>query len=176
MTRIVARLPNESEGYRKIRQELLEAEIALRERTVALAALRRELPLDTEIEDYVFERGPADLERDEPIEQVHLSELFTRPDKPLVVYHFMYGEAQTEPCPMCSIWLDGFNGILRQPAGRPCSGRRGSDPGAAGVRAASRLVQAPAAVERVLDVQGRPADADTRWRSASRDQRLQQSG
>ena len=113
MTRIVVRLPNESEGYRKIRQELLEAEIALREQTIALAALRRELPLDTEIEDYVLERGPADLDRNEPIEQVRLSELFTSPDKPLIVYHFMYGGAQMNPCPMCSMWLDGFNGIVR---------------------------------------------------------------
>jgi predicted dithiol-disulfide oxidoreductase (DUF899 family) len=113
MTRIVARLPNESGGYRRVRQELFDAEIALREQTIALAALRRELPLDTEVEDYVFERGPADLDRDEPIEQVRLSELFVSPDRPLIVYHFMYGEAQTEPCPMCSMWLDGFNGIVR---------------------------------------------------------------
>jgi predicted dithiol-disulfide oxidoreductase (DUF899 family) len=113
VTRIVARLPHESDGYRKIRQELLDAEIALREQTIAVAALRRELPLDTVVDDYVFERGPADLDRDEPVEQVHLSELFTDPDKPLIVYHFMYGEAQSQPCPMCSMWLDGFNGIVR---------------------------------------------------------------
>jgi len=27
------------------------------------------------------------------------------------VYHFMYGKAQTSPCPMCTLWIDGFNGI-----------------------------------------------------------------
>jgi predicted dithiol-disulfide oxidoreductase (DUF899 family) len=113
MTRIVARLPDESADYRKIRQELLEAEIALREQTIAVAALRRELPLDTEVEDYLFARGPADLDRDGPVEQVSLSELFVSPDKPLIVYHFMYGAAQTTPCPMCTMWLDGFNGIVR---------------------------------------------------------------
>jgi predicted dithiol-disulfide oxidoreductase (DUF899 family) len=40
-----------------------------------------------------------------------LSELFTAPDRPLIVYHFMYGKAQTEACPMCTQWIDGFNGI-----------------------------------------------------------------
>lgn len=114
----IARLPNESEGYRKIRQKLLDAEIALREQTIAVAALRRELPLDTEVEDYVFERGPADLDRDEPVQQVRLSELFVRPDKPLIVYHFMYGAAQTTPCPMCAMWLDGFDGVVRHVTGR----------------------------------------------------------
>jgi predicted dithiol-disulfide oxidoreductase (DUF899 family) len=40
-----------------------------------------------------------------------LSELFTGPGRPLVIYHLMYGKAQTDPCPMCTQWLDGFNGI-----------------------------------------------------------------
>jgi predicted dithiol-disulfide oxidoreductase (DUF899 family) len=25
----------------------------------------------------------------------------------------MYGKAQTSPCPMCTMWIDGFNGIAR---------------------------------------------------------------
>ncbi len=44
---------------------------------------------------------------------MRLSELFTAPDRALVVYHLMYGKAQTEPCPMCTQWVDGFNGVAR---------------------------------------------------------------
>jgi predicted dithiol-disulfide oxidoreductase (DUF899 family) len=42
---------------------------------------------------------------------VHLRDLFTAPDRPLIVYHLMYGKQQTDPCPMCTQWIDGFNGI-----------------------------------------------------------------
>ena len=44
---------------------------------------------------------------------VQLSELFTAPDRALVVYHFMYGKRQTDACPMCTQWIDGFNGVAR---------------------------------------------------------------
>ena len=37
--------------------------------------------------------------------------LFTQPSDTLIVYHFMFGKAQTEPCPMCTMWIDGFNGV-----------------------------------------------------------------
>src|SRR5207244_2776695 len=32
-------------------------------------------------------------------------------DRSLVIYHFMYGKKQANPCPMCTAWIDGFNGI-----------------------------------------------------------------
>ncbi|MEV8207997.1 DUF899 family protein [Streptomyces sp. NPDC079189] len=38
------------------------------------------------------------------------------PGANLVVYHFMYGKQQTQPCPMCTMWIDGFNGIARHVA------------------------------------------------------------
>jgi len=41
-----------------------------------------------------------------------LNDLFSAPDRSLIVYHLMYGKAQTSPCPMCTMWLDGFNGIV----------------------------------------------------------------
>jgi predicted dithiol-disulfide oxidoreductase (DUF899 family) len=40
-----------------------------------------------------------------------LSSLFTALDRPLLIYHFMYGKKQTKPCPMCTTWIDGFNGM-----------------------------------------------------------------
>ncbi|HEY9437687.1 MAG TPA: DUF899 family protein, partial [Streptomyces sp.] len=49
----------------------------------------------------------------EPVREVTLSGLFTGPGRPLIVYHLMYGKARTEPCPMCTLWIDGFNGAAR---------------------------------------------------------------
>jgi len=105
------RLAHESESYRKAREELREAEIALRDQRERVAALRRQLPLDTDIQDYVFEEGPAELEKEGPFTPVRLSDLFTDPVKPLAVYQYMYGGAQKSPCPLCTLWVDGFNGV-----------------------------------------------------------------
>jgi predicted dithiol-disulfide oxidoreductase (DUF899 family) len=44
---------------------------------------------------------------------VRLSELFTSPERALVVQHVMYGKRQTSPCPMCTLWIDGLNGVVR---------------------------------------------------------------
>jgi predicted dithiol-disulfide oxidoreductase (DUF899 family) len=104
-------LANESENYRKIREELFEAEVALRDQRERVAALRRKLPLDTNVKDYVFQEGPADLDQDGPVTEVRLSELFAKPDEALVVYQYMFGGTQTKPCTMCTLWVDGFNGI-----------------------------------------------------------------
>lgn len=107
------RIATESDEYKKSRDELLEAEIALRGHIERVAALRRQLPLDTAVEDYVFHEGPADLGKDGPITEVRLSQLFTDPGKPLVMYQYMFGGAQKRPCPMCTMWVDGFNGVAR---------------------------------------------------------------
>ena len=105
-------LTNESAEYLAKREELRLAEIEsikLRER---VAELRRQLPEGATIQDYSFEEGPAQLDSgDTPIRKVRLSELFTAPDRSLVIYHLMYGKKQTDPCPMCTLWIDGFNGI-----------------------------------------------------------------
>jgi predicted dithiol-disulfide oxidoreductase (DUF899 family) len=42
---------------------------------------------------------------------VRLSQLFTGPNRSLVIYQLMYGKKQIKPCPMCTAWIDGFNGI-----------------------------------------------------------------
>jgi predicted dithiol-disulfide oxidoreductase (DUF899 family) len=47
-------LANESENYRKSREELFAAEVALRDQRERVAELRRELPLDTNVKDYVL--------------------------------------------------------------------------------------------------------------------------
>ena len=113
MTVGMTRLANESTEYRAAREELRLAEIDLMRQRERVAELRRGLPTGAVVEDYVFEEGPADLATgDEPVRQVRLSELFSGPDRPLIVYHFMYGKAQHSPCPMCTMWIDGFNSVV----------------------------------------------------------------
>ena len=104
-------LDGESSEYRSARKDLLAEEMDLRQRRKDVAALRRELPPGPVMTDYVFSEGPEDLTKDGPIRQVRLSELFDDSDKPLVLYNFMYGAAQKTPCPMCSMWIDGWNGV-----------------------------------------------------------------
>ncbi|KUJ66167.1 hypothetical protein ACZ90_39995 [Streptomyces albus subsp. albus] len=107
-------LSGESTEYVGAREELRQAEIELMRHRERVAELRRRLPPGPVVDDYVFEEGPADLDAgDAPVRTVRLSELFTGPGRDLVVYHLMYGKRQTEPCPMCTMWLDGFNGVAR---------------------------------------------------------------
>jgi predicted dithiol-disulfide oxidoreductase (DUF899 family) len=102
----------ESSEYTTAREQLRIAEIDLMRQREQVAAMRRALPAGSGVDDYEFIEGPRSLaDGDSPFSTVRLSELFTAPDRPLIVYHFMYGKAQTEACPMCTQWIDGFNGI-----------------------------------------------------------------
>ena len=109
----VGRQQSESDAYRKVRDELVAAEMALRDQRERVAELRRRLPLEPVAEDYRFKVGPDDLSQDAPVREVRLSELFVDPSQPLVFYQYMYGGAQNKPCPMCTLWTDGLNGIAR---------------------------------------------------------------
>ena len=105
-------LPNESAEYLAGREELRKAEIELMRQRERVAELRRTLPQGAAVEDYEFLEGPASLtDGDEPITRIRMSELFTAPDRSLVIYHFMFGKKQTDPCPMCTAWIDAFNGV-----------------------------------------------------------------
>src|SRR5262249_54770037 len=107
-------LANESQEYLLKRDELRRAEIDLRNQRERVAELRRQLPEGPAVEDYVFEEVSAKLDAgDTPIQKTRLSELFTKPDQSVVIYHFMFGKKQTKPCPMCTAWIDGFNGVVR---------------------------------------------------------------
>jgi len=57
---------------------------------------------DTVVDDYEL----VDVASGDP---VRLSELFSAPDRTLVLYHFMDGQAQTDPCPLCTTWIAGYN-------------------------------------------------------------------
>jgi predicted dithiol-disulfide oxidoreductase (DUF899 family) len=104
-------LPNESPEYLAKREELRLAEIELMRQRERCAQLRRSLPM-TRMGDYEFLEGPSVLEKgDEPVRKIRLSELFTAEGRSLVVYQMMYGKKQKRPCPMCTAWLDAFNGV-----------------------------------------------------------------
>lgn len=96
-----ARLPNESNEYRKARNDLLAEEIELRRHIERVAEMRRALPPGgTVTKDYRFEgaEGP-----------VTLADLFG--DKQtLIVYKFMFGPERKSLCPMCANAMNAWDG------------------------------------------------------------------
>lgn len=105
-------LPDESDEYLSKREELRLAEIELRNQRERTAELRRNLPKGPAVQDYAFEEAAGSLDaEDSPARTIRLSELFSGPNRSVILYHFMYGKKQVTPCPMCTAWIDGFNGI-----------------------------------------------------------------
>ena len=101
--------PNESPDYRAARNALLDAEIALRRQTEAVAEMRRALPPGGDVpKDFVFERISANF-RPEPVK---LSELFGE-HKTLLLYSYMFGPERDLPCPGCTHLLDCIDGAAR---------------------------------------------------------------
>jgi len=92
------RFPGESPTYREARNELLEAEIELRKKLEAVAALRRKLPLGGEVaQDYVFTQGARDLSDTKTEKKVRMSELFAPGKDSLIIYSYMFGPKMPEP-------------------------------------------------------------------------------
>lgn len=108
----VARHPQESPEYAKLRDELTAAEVALRDQRERVAELRRRLPLEAEVPDYALRGVDAPLGRSGAPREFHLSDLFEDPSKPLIAMHFMFGGAQSDPCPMCTSWADAYDGSV----------------------------------------------------------------
>jgi predicted dithiol-disulfide oxidoreductase (DUF899 family) len=103
-----------STTYQNARVDLLRAEIDLKEQIERVAALRRALPAGPVIDtDYTFHEGPADLTADDEPVTTHFSELFGLLSPYLIVDHLMFGEEDDEPCPMCSLWADGYSAVAR---------------------------------------------------------------
>jgi predicted dithiol-disulfide oxidoreductase (DUF899 family) len=95
------RHPNESEEYRRARQELLIEELELRRHVERVASLRRDLPLGGEVPTayhFTAEDGT----------DVSLAELFGEHDT-LVIYSYMFGPQREAPCPMCTSLMAGFD-------------------------------------------------------------------
>ena len=98
----------ESSEYKKLREELRDAEIALIDQRERVAALRRQLPLGTVVPDHRF----VEVTPEGDTTPVHLGALLGDGSRTLVLVHFMFGKAQREPCPMCTLWADGYDGIV----------------------------------------------------------------
>lgn len=99
--------PGESAAYRAARDELLRAELELRDRIEAVAAQRRALPLGGALPtDYAFE----EVDESGAVQTVRLSELFAPDKDTLLLYNFMYGPDWEKPCPMCTSVVDGWEG------------------------------------------------------------------
>jgi len=96
-------VPGVDETYRQSRDRLRQAEIELRDRIEEVAAMRRDLPPGPTVPEYNF--------TDTDGSHVRLSELFTGDKNDLIVYHLMYWSKEDDFCPMCSLWIDGFNGL-----------------------------------------------------------------
>jgi len=93
--------PNENAEYRAARNSLLAEEIELRRQIERVAAQRRALPEGGELPqdfEFVSETGP-----------VRFSSLFGDKDT-LLVYSMMYGAQRKAPCPMCTSFLNAWNG------------------------------------------------------------------
>jgi predicted dithiol-disulfide oxidoreductase (DUF899 family) len=97
-------MPGASEEYTSARDELQRAEFELLEHVERVAALRRALPPGPSVPDYEFFDGE---------ERVRLSELFADGKPYLLMYHVMNFQDDQEFCPMCSMWVDGLDGVAR---------------------------------------------------------------
>jgi predicted dithiol-disulfide oxidoreductase (DUF899 family) len=90
------------EEWLAARAELLEREKALTRENDELSEQRRALPWVLIDEDYSFETEGGTKT---------LAELFDGRSQ-LLVYHFMFGEAYTAGCPVCSSGADTYDGAL----------------------------------------------------------------
>lgn len=101
--------PAETSEYREKRNELLAAEVALKEQTARVAALRSKLPLGGKLkEDYEFER----LDAEGNVVAVKLSELFENGKDSLILYSYMYSAEMANPCTACTSILDAAEGTV----------------------------------------------------------------
>ena len=69
-----------------------------------VAQMRRRLPEGPAVPDYTFFEGDN---------RVRLAELYAPGKRELIVYHLMYWADDDEFCPMCSMWVDGLNGVAK---------------------------------------------------------------
>lgn len=94
----------ETGGYRAARADLHQAESDLLDRIEAVAQQRRELPPVGRVPtDYLFREGAS---------EVSLSDLFADRTKPLILIHYMFAVGAENPCPMCTLWVDGYDAVM----------------------------------------------------------------
>lgn len=110
--------PNESENYRTTRNELLKDELELRRKIETIAQLKKKLPLGGELkENYIFEETDNSTS-DEVTRRVEFSSLFEDLKESLIAYSFMFSPDAEKPCPACTSFIDGLNGLAPHIASR----------------------------------------------------------
>ncbi|HLI96624.1 MAG TPA: DUF899 family protein [Candidatus Baltobacteraceae bacterium] len=95
-------MPNAAAEYVQARRALLDAEMELRDHVERVAARRRNLLQGPLVKEYEFFDGRR---------RIKLSELFEDGKPELFMYHVMYFQDDQEFCPMCSMWIDGLDGV-----------------------------------------------------------------
>lgn len=93
--------------YRAARDELRGNERLLDTAREDVAARRRALPPGPEVPGYRLAATPDG-------HTVTLPELFADGQRSLFVYSMMYGPDWPAACPMCTMWVDGLNGVAEQ--------------------------------------------------------------
>ena len=175
------RFPGESEEYRRARDELLQAEIELRERIEAVAEQRRRLPLGGELpEDYGFDEWDSATGTSRP---VRLSELFEAGKDTLFLYSFIFiddpnGNALGSPCPSCTSIVDALAGQARHLTQHGQSRRcgQGADREVPGARAHQGLAVDPPGLFRGQQLQQRLQRAVARRGAMADRERLRPRG
>src|SRR5258708_12786163 len=93
----------ESAEYRRLRDELLAVEIALKDERERVARLRRQLPMGAQVkQDYVFREAPRDLPDNDPAHffETRFSSLFQQGKASLAASHLMYAPTTDRPFPL----------------------------------------------------------------------------
>lgn len=99
-------LPVVSEAeWQEARKKLLEKEVELSRMKDEVLQARQKLPATKLEEGYVFEDADAKGKK------VHLSSLFGE-QQDLGIYHMMWEPSDDSPCPVCTEWVTGIDGVL----------------------------------------------------------------
>jgi predicted dithiol-disulfide oxidoreductase (DUF899 family) len=109
-TEIVLWPGNASEEYINARRELQKAEHALSDQIETIAQLRRGLPIGAPMPTYTFTEAAATAANAAASKQTSLADLGSD-GRSVVIYHMMFADSDDAPCPMCAMWIDGFNGV-----------------------------------------------------------------
>jgi predicted dithiol-disulfide oxidoreductase (DUF899 family) len=81
-----------------IEKEIVDLENGMKETKAKLAELRRKAP-QKEVENYIFTNSFGTSSK--------LSDLFGTKDELILIHNMGVG------CPYCTLWADGFNGVLK---------------------------------------------------------------
>jgi predicted dithiol-disulfide oxidoreductase (DUF899 family) len=97
---------NASAEYIKAREALAEAEIALSDQAEKVAEMRRNMPQGAVMGDYTFTVATPSGDK----RTMSLADL-AADGRSVVIQHMMFGPEEQEPCGMCALWVDGYEGI-----------------------------------------------------------------